>query len=155
MTNEELKYTNMRSIRIIILNILWMLLAIPSYAYDFEVDGLCYNKLSNNQVEITYKEYYGGSYSGTLIIPSKVTCNGVTYNVTSIGNRAFYKCTGLTGSLSIPNSITSIGKDAFDFESFNFMKDSSVFANEMSFENNSAFSSAELFSKFHSFELPF
>ena len=113
MTNEELKYTNMRSIRIIILNILWMLLAIPSYAYDFEVDGLCYNKLSNNQVEITYKEYYGGSYSGTLIIPSKVTCNGVTYNVTSIGNSAFYKCTGLTGSLSIPNSITSIGKDAF------------------------------------------
>ena len=103
----------MRSIRIIILNILWMLLAIPSYAYDFEVDGLCYNKLSNNQVEITYKEYYGGSYSGTLIIPSKVTCNGVTYNVTSIGNSAFYKCTGLTGSLSIPNSITSIGKDAF------------------------------------------
>ena len=113
MTNEELKYTNMRSIRIIILNILWMLLAIPSYAYDFEVDGLCYNKLSNNQVEITYKENYGGSYSGTLIIPSKVTCNGVTYNVTSIGNSAFYKCTGLTGSLSIPNSITSIGKDAF------------------------------------------
>lgn len=103
----------MRSIRIIILNILWMLLAIPSYAYDFEVDGLCYNKLSNNQVEITYKENYGGSYSGTLIIPSKVTCNGVTYNVTSIGNSAFYKCTGLTGSLSIPNSITSIGKDAF------------------------------------------
>ena len=84
-----------------------------TFAYDFEVDGLCYNKLSNNQVEITYKSYEGGSYSGTLVIPSKVTYNGVTYDVTSIGNNAFFSCTGLTGSLSIPNSITSIGKNAF------------------------------------------
>ena len=34
-------------------------------------------------------------------------------SVTSIGNSAFYGCTGLTGSLTIPNSVTSIGGSAF------------------------------------------
>ena len=33
--------------------------------------------------------------------------------VTSIGNRAFYWCTGLT-SIALPNSVTSIGNSAFD-----------------------------------------
>ena len=32
---------------------------------------------------------------------------------TSIGNDAFYQCTGLTGSLVIPDSVTSIGVYAF------------------------------------------
>ena len=34
-------------------------------------------------------------------------------SVTSIGNYAFYNCTGLT-SVTIGNSVTSIGKSAFD-----------------------------------------
>ena len=34
--------------------------------------------------------------------------------MTSIGNRAFYGCTGLT-SITIPNSVTSIGGYAFDY----------------------------------------
>ncbi|MGM9807844.1 MAG: leucine-rich repeat protein, partial [Candidatus Onthomorpha sp.] len=38
--------------------------------------------------------------------------NGTTYSVTSIGDRAFYNCSGLT-SVTIPNSITSIGGSAF------------------------------------------
>ena len=33
---------------------------------------------------------------------------------TSIGNNAFYFCTGLTGSLTIPDSVASIGSGAFD-----------------------------------------
>lgn len=37
----------------------------------------------------------------------------INAGVTSIGNSAFYYCTGLT-SITIPNSVTSIGERAFD-----------------------------------------
>ncbi|GHT73367.1 hypothetical protein FACS189456_3730 [Bacteroidia bacterium] len=45
-------------------------------------------------------------------------CTGLTSvtipnSVTSIGNNAFRGCTGLTGTLTIPNSVTSIGDEAF------------------------------------------
>ena len=37
----------------------------------------------------------------------------ITYTLTSIGNRAFWRCSALT-SVTIPNSVTSIGEEAFD-----------------------------------------
>ena len=79
----------------------------------FEVDGLYYNILSENQVEVTYKNENGNSYSGILVIPEKVQYGGKEYNVSSIGEKAFYKCTELTGTLTIPNSVTLIGDNAF------------------------------------------
>ena len=65
--------------------------------------------------------------SGTLVIgnnveriPSYMFSSGgftgsltIPNSVTSIGNGAFYYCSGLTGSLTIPNSVTSIGYTAF------------------------------------------
>ncbi|MCQ2309440.1 MAG: leucine-rich repeat domain-containing protein [Bacteroidales bacterium] len=48
-----------------------------------------------------------------FVIPATVTCEGTTYSVTSIKDHALYNCTGLTGSLTIPNSVTSIGENAF------------------------------------------
>ncbi|MEG1923836.1 MAG: leucine-rich repeat domain-containing protein, partial [Clostridia bacterium] len=48
----------------------------------------------------------------TAIIPSKVTINNVEYNVTSIGNRAFYNCSNLS-SVTLPSSVTSIGDSTF------------------------------------------
>jgi sorbitol-specific phosphotransferase system component IIA len=47
-----------------------------------------------------------------LNIPSEITYNGHTYPVMSIGDKAFYKCTGLT-SVTIPNSVTTIENGAF------------------------------------------
>ena len=52
------------------------------------------------------------SKSGDLIIPSTISYNGTTYSVISIGDMAFYNCSGLT-SVTIPNSVTSIGESAF------------------------------------------
>ena len=50
--------------------------------------------------------------SDSVTIPSSVTYYGLTYSVTSIGDTAFYACTGLT-SITIPNSVTRIGNYAF------------------------------------------
>ena len=47
-----------------------------------------------------------------LIIPASVEQNGITYNVTSIGDKAFYRHSSLT-SIVISNGVTSIGTGAF------------------------------------------
>ena len=51
--------------------------------------------------------------AGTIIIPSSVSNEGITYTVTKIGNYAFYRCDDLTGTLDIPATVTSIGSNAF------------------------------------------
>lgn len=93
---------------------LLMLTSINTKAYDFVVDGIYYNILSDNQVEITYKVYGNEhhTYSGILIIPESVSYNGILYNVTSIGDYAFYNC-NVTGNIVLPNSVTTIGNLAF------------------------------------------
>ena len=87
------------------------------YAHDFEVDGIYYNYLSQEDktVSVTYKgdDYYYNEYSGNVVIPESVTYSGTTYSVTSIGSYAFDGCYGLT-SIEIPNSVTSIGDYAFE-----------------------------------------
>ena len=89
---------------------------LPSLAHDFEVDGIFYNKTSDNTVAVTYKGYsydsYSNEYAGDVVIPSSVDYNGATYSVTSIGTSAFNECTSLT-SIEIPISVTSIGYNAF------------------------------------------
>ena len=88
-----------------------------SYAHDFKVNGIYYNKNADGtSVAVTYRgnsyNEYSGEYSGNVVIPSSVTYSGNTYSVTSIGNSAFKGCDGLT-SITIPNSVTSIGDYAF------------------------------------------
>ena len=50
--------------------------------------------------------------SGQVVLPSSVSTDGNTYDVTSIGPCAFYCCFTLS-SVVIPNSVTIIGLDAF------------------------------------------
>lgn len=81
---------------------------------------------SFNPGEIEF-EQINNNYSGDVVISPKVTYNNVTYKVTSIASWAFWNgltspygiepwggsgCTGLT-SVTIPNSVTSIGRHAF------------------------------------------
>ena len=85
-------------------------------AHSFEVDGIYYNITSNTDltVGVTYRgsSYNSAVYSGSVVIPEKVTYDSKEYSVTSIGQTAFYRCSGLT-SVTIPNSVTSIGDYAF------------------------------------------
>lgn len=41
--------------------------------------------------------------------------------ITSIGNNAFLGCTGLTGTLRLPSSLTSVGENAFSYTGFSYV----------------------------------
>ena len=100
------------------------------FAWDYErLQGgdLFYNLDTTNRIaEVTYSSceelipgtgicLYNGNRTGikSVNIPSQVIYNGITYNVTSIGDHAFHSC-GLLASVYIPNSIITIGNDAFN-----------------------------------------
>lgn len=92
-----------------------LLIGLSASAYDFMVDGLCYNYNSDGtSVTVTYEQRTGGysNLNGALIIPETVTYSGTTYSVNTIGFAAFYGCSGLT-SVTIPNSVVTIDDRAF------------------------------------------
>lgn len=80
-----------------------------SFAYDIEVNGFYYNILSATTLEVTYGDI---KYTGDVTIPSTVSYNGKTYNVISVGTKAFAKCDKLL-SIYMGNHIKSIGNKAF------------------------------------------
>ena len=84
---------------------------LTALAYDAEIDGIYYN-FSEDEAIVTFQDNNYNSYSGSIIIPERVTFNGKDYVVTSIGSYAFFGCSDLI-SVIIPNSITSLGNSAF------------------------------------------
>ena len=99
-----------------------ILLPLVASAHDIEVKNadditIYYNYFNNGtELEVTFRgsnsSDYSNEYQGNVVIPEEVTYMNRTRKVTSIGNYAFYDCSGLT-SVTIPNSVTSIGNYAF------------------------------------------
>lgn len=89
--------------------LLLVIMAVTSYAYDFEVDGIyyCYDVYGNAVVTHGNKKY-----TGKIKIPSEVKWNGKKKKVVEIGDYAFECCYELK-SVSIPSSVYYIGRFAF------------------------------------------
>ena len=82
-------------------------------AQNFTVGDLNYS-VNSDGVSVTVTGHVDGtSATGSLTIPETVTYDDNDYPVTIIGMHAFEHCTGLTGDLIIPNSVTDIDFTAF------------------------------------------
>lgn len=83
---------------------------------DFTVDDIKYTQTAENEVSITYAtegkpdSSNPNTYTGDFVIPSQVTYEGKTYNVTGIDSYAFRKA-NIT-SITLPEGIVSIGEEA-------------------------------------------
>lgn len=109
----------------LLFTMLFSTMGFEAIAHDIEVENsdgvtIYYNFINaNTELSVTYRsDNFGGSFPNiNIVIPSSVTYNGTTYPVTSIGECAFYTydvtyASGLA-SVTIPNSVTSIGSSAF------------------------------------------
>ena len=97
-----------------LLTFLMLIVAVPLWAYDFEVDGVYYDiQGDSNRVWVTHDgSRNGGCYSGSVTIPYSVTYEGRTYYVDAIFNEAFWNCTNLE-TVSVEANLTYIGPRAF------------------------------------------
>ena len=95
-----------------LMTIAMLLCSITASAKDFYVDDICYNVTSSTNKTVEVAQDYLKHCEGAVTIPSTITHDYWTYNVTSIGSYAFSGCSKLT-SITIPESVTSIGNSAF------------------------------------------
>ena len=79
------------------------------------IDNIYYNLNGDDKTaEVTYNVKYEGYIEGDLVIPEKVTYEGVEYTVTSIGESAFYSTNYVDPtSVKIPGTVTTIREYAF------------------------------------------
>ena len=125
MTNKHLqpKKALRTALIVLLLSVVGMT---KGYAYDFSAvcptgQTLYFNITDEENHYVELVDPMGSPYpgwndyttpSGIISLPSTVYYNDTVYSVTSIGNYAFYYCSGLI-SVEIPNSVTSIGYYAF------------------------------------------
>ena len=98
------------------LSFLLMLLPMLASADAVEIGGIWYNLISKLKVaEVTWNP---NKYKGNVVIPSTIEYNGVNYTVTSINGGAFTGCRDII-SITIPNTVNTIGAEVFDTYSDN------------------------------------
>ncbi len=92
--------------------LLFILVFLPMLACAdaVEIDGIYYTLVPDSKVaEVTSDP---NKYTGDITIPTTIEYDGEVYDVTAIGNNAFYDCKNIS-SVTIGNSVESIGHYAF------------------------------------------
>jgi len=113
---KTIRLQSKRALRTALLVLLLSLAGIGEGISQVTIGNLIYWLYDDGTTSV-YGHKNGTAATGTLVIPESVTYteDGITntYLVTDIGSYAFDNCSRLTGSLVIPNSVTSIGNGAF------------------------------------------
>ena len=78
---------------------------------DFLNENIWYTITDVDKHEVSVTRLSEAESVDDIEIPQEITNDGVTYTVTSIDNEAFWFCR--TTSITIPNTVTRIGKSAF------------------------------------------
>lgn len=101
-----------RTIRLLMLSVC-MMLGGQAFAEKFAVNGISYNTIATQEVEVVEPDG-GVKYAGDISIPASVTYEGTTYRVVGIGANAFGGAKSLTSVTLPPGSIRFIGAHAFN-----------------------------------------
>ena len=103
-----------------VISLLCVLFTTNTFAYDFEYttsngQTLYFNILdkSAKTVAVTFKNSSGNSYTlSKYDIPARISYNGTAYDVTEIGESAFWGCTSVK-SVTMPYQLKKIADQAF------------------------------------------
>lgn len=93
-----------------LLFLLCSLASLAAMASGFEVDGIEYAETEDGCCKVVRLE---DESLTDIIIPASVTCDGTTYTVTGVGESAFWGYSDQLVSVTLPNTITTIGGSAF------------------------------------------
>ena len=97
-----------------------------AFAYDVEIDGICYNLLGMRYAYVTHRWHWSDlnidaslqsldeatGYVGDVVVPDHITYNGNTYTVRSVSENAFAWSEGLT-SVRLPSTVRAVSACAF------------------------------------------
>ena len=90
--------------------------AFQLFAYDVEVDGICYELFGKSSAYVTHRGTNGkfepGGYAGDIVVPEQIQHGGNTYKVIAIGPSAFADCPELT-SVRLSSTVRGISACAF------------------------------------------
>ena len=102
-----------------LLAVLMSMVGAKAYAYDFEVNGIYFSRVSKTTVNVAAKPTQttgelvtNAKYTGDIVIPSSVNYLDTRYSVVGIEDDVFKNSTELT-SIQIGSNVSSIQENAF------------------------------------------
>lgn len=97
--------------KLLLLMALCLLAGTKALGTDATINGIHYDFMGDEAM-VTFNNWSGVDYSGSVVIPNSVTYNDKTYSVTTINSYAFNHCSNLV-SITIPSTLKRVKTEAF------------------------------------------